>query len=139
MKTLLIAAVLVPVVAAAVEYDCKVERKVDTERVYSAEQLRTGRFSVRVVEDGSTATIARCSASPSTGALTCDSYDVDNIVADETQTVDARGAILDDKVKIKKYYRFVGQLDVQIFPNLTFVENNGRGGIAFGKCRVVSP
>ena len=45
----------------------------------------------------------------------------------------------DEYQKIKKYYRFRGQFDVQLFPSLFFVENNGRGGIAFGKCRVVSP
>jgi len=36
---------------------------------------------------------------------------------------------------IAKYYYFDGQFDVQIFPNLSFIENNGRGDIAFGKCR----
>lgn len=37
------------------------------------------------------------------------------------------------------HHRHAAQFDVQIFPGPVFVENNGRGGIAFGRCRVVSP
>ena len=43
------------------------------------------------------------------------------------------------KVKIKKFYVFDSQFDVQLFADLTFVENDGRTGISFGKCQVTSP
>ena len=36
---------------------------------------------------------------------------------------------------IAKYYYFDGQFGVQIFSGLSFIENKGRGDIAFGKCR----
>jgi hypothetical protein len=37
--------------------------------------------------------------------------------------------------EIRKYYVFAGQFDVQLFENsMTFIENNGRGSIAMGKC-----
>ena len=58
--------------------------------------------------------------------MTCDRYPMDKVV-------------LDENVKIKKYYLFRSQFDVQLFADLLFIENNGRGGIAFGRCRVVAP
>ena len=42
-------------------------------------------------------------------------------------------------VKIKKFDVFESQFDVQLFLNMEFVENNGRGGISFGKCKVMAP
>ena len=66
-----------------------------------------------------------CSFSPSVHEVTCDRYEVDKIVFDE-------------KVNIRKYYAFRSQFDVQVFSDLHFVENNGRGGIAFGKCNLVT-
>lgn len=47
--------------------------------------------------------------------------------------------VFDENVKIKKYYLFRSQFDVQLFPDLSFLENNGRGSIAYGQCRLVSP
>ncbi len=41
--------------------------------------------------------------------------------------------------RIKKFYVFRSQFDVQVYPDLSFIENNGRGGIAFGTCSVVAP
>jgi hypothetical protein len=136
MRALLAAALLVPSAVLAVEYECKVERKVDQERVYSDEQLRKGKFSARIRDDGKTATISRCSYAASEQKVTCDSYDVDKVADDETWDQDGDKWVTR---KIKKYYRFRGQYDVQVFPDLSFVENNGRGGIAYGRCRVVSP
>ena len=62
----------------------------------------------------------------SAGKITCDSYDVDRVEVDPV-------------VRIKKFYVFGSQFDVQLFPDLTFVENNGRGGIAFGRCTLLAP
>ena len=112
--------------AEAVEYDCKVGKKVESESSYSTQQVEKGQYSVKIEESGSGAFVSRCSFSPIAGKVTCDRYQVDKVV-------------FDDNVKIKKYYVFKSQFDVQIFPDLLFVENNGRGGIVYGKCQVVAP
>jgi hypothetical protein len=60
-----------------------------------------------------------------------DTYDVDRI------EVTSRGG---KEVAIKKFYHFASNLDVQLFldvPDLSFVENSGRGDIAYGHCTVV--
>lgn len=111
-------------VAAAQElttHDCSVTRKTHTDGgFYSSEELARWQFSVRVIE-GPTTIIQRCSFSPTAGRVTCDSYTVDRIETDAF-------------VGVRKFYYFRGQYDVQIFLDGTFVENNGRGSIAFGRC-----
>jgi len=115
-----------PALAHAVEYRCKVEKKFDFENVYSQAQIEKGQFSVLVEEKGVSAFLSRCSFTPSAQKVTCDRYEVDKTVFDEN-------------VKIKKYYVLRSHFDVQVFSDLSFVENNGRGGVAFGKCSVVAP
>lgn len=112
--------------AYAVEYSCEVTRKFDSEREFSREQIAKFQIANRVEESKDGAYVSRCSFSPSAGKFTCDRYKMDQVVFDEN-------------VKIKKYYHFKSQFDLQVFANLSFVENNGRGGIAYGKCSVVSP
>ena len=126
LSLLLLVALLSPYLALAVEYNCNVEKKLDSERMYTAEQVEKGQFSVKIEESGSGTFVSRCSFSPSTNRVTCDRYQGDKVMFDEN-------------LKIKKYYVFRSQFDVQLFPDLSFVENNGRGGIAYGKCRVISP
>ena len=126
MKFYALFLLLFPTLCGAVEYKCDVDRKLDSERVYSADQLKKGQFSVLIKENGSTASLSRCSFSSSAQAVTCDQYDVDKIAFDEN-------------VKIKKYYVFRSHFDVHVFSDLSFLENNGRGTIAFGKCAVVAP
>ena len=115
----------VSVQAEALEYRCNDEKKLNFDNVYSAVEIEKGQISVLVEEKGDSAYLSRCSFSPSVHEVTCDRYEVDKIVFDE-------------KVNIKKYYAFRSQFDVQVFSDLHFVENNGRGGIAFGKCNVVT-
>ena len=48
----LLALLLFPQLAGAVEYQCKVERKLDTEHVYTQVQIQKGQFHTRcLVED----------------------------------------------------------------------------------------
>ena len=124
--SVIILVLCVPTFAAAAKYDCKVEKKFDSENTYTANKIEKGQFSVKIEDSGGGAFVSRCSLSPSANKITCDRYQVDKVVFDE-------------KVKIKKYYVFQSQFDVQLFSDLLFVENNGRGGIAYGKCRVVAP
>ena len=116
----------VPALTHAAEYRCKVEKKFDNEHVYSAAEIEKGQFSVQIEEKGNIAFISRCSFAPSATGVTCDRYQVDKMAFDEN-------------VKIKKYYVFRSQFDVQLFPNLLFIENNGRGSIAYGRCSLIAP
>ena len=111
---------------SAVEYACEVTRKFDREREYTAEQIAKLQYSNRVEESNETAFISRCSFAPSAGKVTCDRYKIDRVSFDEN-------------MKIKKYYLFRSQFDFQFFDDLSFVENNGRGGVSYGKCTLVSP
>jgi len=117
---------LVPVLVEAAEYDCTVEKKLDSEKLYTQEHIKKSQFSVKVEEKSSGSFLSRCSFSSSANKVTCDRYKVDKVAFGEN-------------VKIKKYYVFRSQFDVQLFSNLSFVENNGRGGIAYGKCKVIAP
>jgi len=110
----------------AVEYDCAVEKKFYGGQAYSKDDLQKGQYSVLIQEEGDDAFLSRCSLSPSEKKVTCDRYEVDKVV-------------FDSNVKIKKFYVFRSQFDVQLFPDLLFIENNGRGSIAYGHCKIVSP
>jgi hypothetical protein len=110
----------------AAEYECTITRKVDSGDVYSDEQLKKGRFSVMIEDHGDSTFVSRCSFVQWEGKVHCDRYEVDKVV-------------LDTNIKVKKYYVFRSQFDVQLFPNLSLVENNGRGGIGYGKCQLTVP
>ena len=115
-----------PAVAQAADYRCKVESKLNRERVSSPSELQKGQFSVLIEERGGSAFLSRCSTTYNSQEVTCDRYEVDKVVFDEN-------------VGIKKFYVFRSQFDVQVYPDLSFIENNGRGSIAFGTCSVVAP
>ena len=112
--------------AMASEYYCTVEKKFDSENTYTKHQIEKNQFSVNVKESEKGALLSRCSFVTGADKVTCDSHQVDKVVFDEA-------------VKIKKYYVFRSQFDVQIFKDLSFIENNGRGGVAYGKCRAETP
>lgn len=113
--------------AIAVEYRCTFDQKVSRDFVYTEAQLRKEDPSLLIEEDGGAAFVSRCSPAPSQGGrTTCDRYKADRVE-------------LDENVKIKKFYFFNSQFDVQLYPDLKVIENNGRGGIAFGRCRLSSP
>jgi len=123
---IIVLVVLAPMAAQAVEYHCNVEKKFNSEHTYTQSDIEKFQYSVRIEEIGNSALISRCSFSTSEQTVTCDRYVVDKIESDSY-------------VKIKKYYNFRSQLDVQLWRSLFFVENNGRAGIAFGNCKVVAP
>ncbi|NVJ08308.1 hypothetical protein HUW63_24100 [Myxococcus sp. AM001] len=35
--------------------------------------------------------------------------------------------------------RYIAQFNLQVFRNLDFIEDHGRGGISFGKCELTAP
>ena len=125
LKYLIIAALMTQSAYAAT-YECKVDKKyaADLSKIQSKEEIDYYRFKLTIKESPKF-TIDRCSFAPSQNAVTCDILEPDQVEFTNTQYV-----------KIKKFYVTKSQYDVQIFENLTFVENNGRGSIASGKCAV---
>jgi hypothetical protein len=110
----------------AATYECKVDTKyaADLSKIQSKEEIDLYKFKLTIKESPKI-TIDRCSYAPSQSAITCDILEPDRVEFTNTQYV-----------KIKKFYVTRSQYDVQIFENLTFVENNGRGSIASGKCTI---
>ena len=77
----------------------------------------------RIVESNSSLKIQRCSIPFGKDSHTCDTYDVDRFEGDTN-------------VNIQKFYVFKAQYDIQIFSDLSYIDNNGRGGFLIGKCKV---
>jgi hypothetical protein len=112
--------------AVAADYRCTVERKVHHEGEYTAAELEKGKFSNLIEETKEGSFVSRCSFEATQGRVTCDHYKADRVEV-------ATG------VKIKKFYFFSSQFNLQVFPNLTFIEDNGRGSISFGRCQLIAP
>jgi hypothetical protein len=112
--------------ALSAEFSCPVTEKYDFGIIYSKAKINKWKFSVQIEDHGTKAFVRRCSLTTNQSKVTCDRYEVDQIKYDEN-------------VNIKKYYIFRSQYNIQIFKNLSFVEDNGRGGISYGKCVVISP
>ena len=130
MHKLLIAILLTLVTSAAIaaeykNYSCKVLRKFDKNQQYSSAKIKEMQFSNLVEESDKETYVSRCDFQASVGKVTCDRYRIDMIVND-------------DFVNIKKYYLFNSQFDFQLYDDLSFVENNGRGGISYGICAITS-
>lgn len=126
LGVVVVALATVPSGARGLVLECRVTRKLDAKRVYAEDHLTKYRPAVRVEETTAGAKLSRCSFSPELGKETCDTYRVDRV---ETDSVSGH----------KKFYVFRSQFDVQVFSSLDFVENNGRGGVAFGTCKAISP
>ena len=119
-KILLLLLLLQSSFVYALTYDCKVTRKVGSTEILSESDLEKLKFSVRI-HDISKPELERCSLVTGQNKVTCDKYLVDKVETDKY-------------VGIKKFYYFKGQFDVQLYPDLRFIENNGRGVISYGKC-----
>lgn len=115
-----------PRLSFAVEYYCNVDVKRDYDRIHSKSDLMKLKWGVKIVDSGDSAKLSRCSVSSSADAVTCDDYKVDYIHTDPF-------------TGIKNYYYFRGHFDVQLFTDLSFIENNARGSIGRGQCRVTRP
>ncbi len=118
--------------ANSAQFNCKVDRKIDSDRTYKSEDIEKYQFSAVLELDGENVTIKRCSFETSANMVTCDSYKADYFDHNKRNC-------------IMKAYNYEGHHDLQIFyvsdenslcqgDHHTFVENNGRGIISFGKC-----
>ena len=116
----------VSIAAHAIEYSCEPTRQVGHNFEHSSDQIVTFKISTLIEELSEGSFVSRCSRVSSAAVVTCDRYKIDRVVYDKYP-------------KIKKYYHFPSQFDIQLFPDLSFVENNGRGFIYYGKCVLLSP
>jgi hypothetical protein len=93
---------------------------VGPENIVSESELKKWKFSIKIY-DTTKPELERCSYSTGVNNVTCDKHLVDKV---ET----------DNYVNIKKFYNFRSQFDVQLFSDMSFIENNGRGSVSYGKC-----
>ncbi len=120
MKKILFLLLFSPTLVYSSTYECKVIRKFDFQSEIPSSIIQKYQYSVRI-KDTTKPELERCSFVPSQNKVTCDKYTVDRVETDKF-------------VGIKKFYYFTGQFDVQLYPDMRFVENNGRGGISYGRC-----
>ncbi len=121
---------LLPAVAQASLFTCSVTRKTDSKAEYAAERIAKEQLTVLLSVDDNEdqnplndkASISTCDAHAA-AAKTCDTYEVDKIT-------------YDDATKLKKYYNFYAQVDMQVWPDMSFVLADGRSGISYGSCKV---
>jgi hypothetical protein len=112
--------------AYAATYVCKVDKQyaADLSEIRSKAEVEKFRFVI-TIKESSKVTLDRCSFAPSLNAVSCDNHEPDRVEFTNTQYV-----------KIKKFYLTKAHYDIQIFEDLKFIENNGRAGIATGKCTI---
>jgi hypothetical protein len=120
MKKLLFILFFQSSLSHAITFDCNVIRKVGENNIASQNELEKNKYSVKI-HDTNAPELERCSFVASQKKVTCDKYLVDKVETDKY-------------IGIKKFYYFKGQFDVQLYPDMRFVENNGRGSISYGKC-----
>jgi len=118
--------ILFPWDCFAVQYNCSTVRKTNGNHLFSGEEIVNEKYSVFLEETNNSAIIYKCLFPPSKKEKKCDLIKVDKIHHDFEN-------------KLKKYYYFKGHYDFQLFGDLVFIENNGRGEIRYGKCVVISP
>jgi hypothetical protein len=121
--------------AAAVTVECVGVSKTGSNHAYTAEEIAKEKPSVIIEDEAAAVAVSRCSYSKLAAKVTCDRYVIDKV---EKYLFPAPLENGQPRV-LKKYYLFSAQYDLQVFPDLSFVENNGRGTITFGTCRLLSP
>ena len=111
--------------ATAVDYNCIVNKKLTSEKTYTAQEIAKGQFSIKIEERGNKVFVSRCFYRSIVKKVLCHQYEADKVVFDEN-------------TKIKKiHYSRVGE--VEIFADLSFSDYFGRGHASYGNCKIVSP
>ncbi|WP_225413195.1 hypothetical protein [Stigmatella hybrida] len=127
MRLLLILLMTVPLSAVADIYECKVTRKVYATGEDSPADLKKWQPStILEINQSSPSYASRCAYSTIAKKVTCDRYEMDRVD-------------VDPNVGHIKMYRFTSQMTVQLFANLNFMEDMGRGIVSFGKCKALTP
>lgn len=132
MNSLVIACLLVFLSANsfAATYRCEVHSATMFDKSLRVEVLSKKYLKDRqqhvIIEDDTKAFVQRCSLNPFVGRVECDRYEADHVAKDAF-------------INFKKFYFFRSQFDVQLLSDLSFIENNGRGGVAYGQCKLINP
>lgn len=121
---------LLPAMAQAAQFNCTMARMTNSKAEYTQDDISKRQPTLLLnVDDNEDenplndkASVSICDITVADGK-TCDSYEVDKIA-------------YDDATKLKKYYNFFSQVDLQVAPDMTFVLNDGRTGISYGSCKV---
>jgi len=111
--------------AAVMKFDCRTTKKLTAKAGATAEELERNQFSTRIEELPRGFFIDRCWIVQGTGKRNCLRQKVDRIE-------------INRKLKVKKFYVFNSQLNVQLFPDLTSLTDDGVGGVQYGTCEYVS-
>lgn len=94
---------------------CTTIRKIESNGDYTQEKLDKYQFGTRLEWDSKSnkVYISRCGNSPITKKIECNRYLID------------------------RFYLFNSQFNFQLFPDLTSIEDNGRGGISYQNCKLM--
>ena len=126
IKLLATLLMLVSTATYAVEYDCAVDNRITADKQYSQKDIVANKYSISAFVINDTKGISTCYLSKEKNRVLCDTWPVDTVEFNES-------------LKMKKFYAFRGQADLQILKDMSYVFNNGQGEISFGKCKVTSP
>ncbi|MGR6873539.1 hypothetical protein ACU6U9_14805 [Pseudomonas sp. HK3] len=107
------------------EYHCKAVEKYSFSIKYTKDIMSLGQFSTRIEEIKKNTYLSRCSMSFKfrPPEIRCVRYLVDKIEYDKN-------------IRNKKYYIFKEKIDFQIFSDFSSIENDGKGSVQFGECKV---
>lgn len=103
--------------------ECFATKKLDSERTYPKSHMDKYKFSNKIEFTKDGVFISRCSYTFMAKKVTCDRYKVDHIEKDKN-------------VNITKFYVFGPQFNMQLFSDYSYLEDNGRGGITYGICKL---
>jgi len=112
-------------VRSKVNLNCVVEKYLASGTLSDESEIKTKQLSYRVAESPTQAYVSRCSFSPPRKQVVCTQHKIDKVVTWKKSESEI----------LKKYYAFSFQFDFQLYPDLSFVGNNGRGDVAYGKCK----
>ena len=104
------------------EYTCTVDGKRNGDQVYSSQEIRSAELQIIVRDSGKKASLGRCSFSSSEGRVACKFSNVDKIVRD-------------DQTGMSKFSSYRAKFDVELYSDGSFLERDGQGSIAYGKCQ----
>lgn len=102
-------------------YFCWVTKKLNPSYGFSEAEIKKNKFSVKIEDHKEKSFLSRYSILPGEEKISCDRYEIDMRVNGE-------------HVGVIKFYVFRSLLDIQLFRDMTFVQNNGRKGISFRFC-----
>ncbi len=113
-----------PFQAFAITYHCQTTKKVERSIDYTLDKLKKYQFTTILdIYPEDVIYISRCGYSDIDKKIICNKYPADKIERD-------------NNVNLIKVYIFKSQYNFQLFPDLTSVEDNGRGSISYQKCKV---